>query len=392
MIFFNLLKILCIFANKKMIKRTLQDFIKDDIVPGKVVLIYGARRVGKTFLLQYLAENFQGRVNFMNGDDFSTARLFSERTSSHYRHLLSETDLLIIDEAQNIREIGEILKLIVDSVKNVAVVVTGSSSFDLHNMAGEPLVGRSNEFRLYPFSLEELLQYETPIESFQKLEERVVFGMYPELELMTDLNKKKMYLHEISNSYLLKDILMIDGIKNSSKMKNLLRLIALQTASVVSYDELGRQLSLSRNTIEKYLDLLTKTFVIYKLPAFSMNPRKEISKSAKWMFFDTGIRNAVVSDFRPLSVRNDAGALWENFVISERIKHYNNKRELVQFYYWKSYSGQEIDLIEVQDTKIRAFELKLTKSRASAPLSFRNDYPYAEYSTINRENILSFIK
>jgi uncharacterized protein len=375
-----------------MIKRTLEDFIKEDIVAGKVVLIYGARRVGKTFLLQYLADNFQGRVSFMNGDDFSTARMLSERTARHYQQLLSDTDLLIIDEAQNIREIGEILKLIVDEVKNVAVVATGSSSFDLYNNAGEPLVGRSNEFRLYPFSLEELLNYETPIKSFQKIEERVVFGLYPELELMADFNKKKMYLHEISNSYLLKDILMIDGIKNSSKMKDLLRLIALQTASIVSYDELGRQLSLSRNTVEKYLDLLTKTFVIYKLPAFSINPRKEISKSAKWMFFDTGIRNAVIGDFRPLSVRNDAGALWENFVISERLKYHNNKREQVQFYFWKSYSGQEIDLIEVKDTKIRAFELKLTKSRTSAPSGFINDYPDAEYSTINRENILSFIR
>ncbi len=374
-----------------MIKRTLENFIKDDIVPGKVVLIYGARRVGKTFLVQYLADNFNGSVSLMNGDDFSTARLFSERTASHYRQLLSETDLLIIDEAQNIKEIGEILKLIVDEVKNIAVIATGSSSFDLYNLAGEPLVGRSNEYRLYPLSLEELLNYETPIKSLQKLEERIVFGMYPELELMTDFNKKKMYLNEIANSYLLKDILMIDGIKNSSKMKDLLRLVALQTASVVSYDELGRQLSLSRNTVEKYLDLLTKTFVIYKLPAFSMNPRKEISKSAKWMFFDTGIRNAVIGDFRPLSVRNDAGPLWENFVISERIKFRNNKRELVQFYFWKSYSGQEIDLIEVQDTQIRAFELKLTKSRPSVPLSFSNDYPEAKFSTINRENILNFI-
>lgn len=373
------------------IKREIEKLLFDEIVPGKAVILFGARRVGKTVLLEQIMKRFSGKVSFLNGEDISTEMMFSEKTIQNYQQILNGTDLLVIDEAQNIRGIGSILKLIVDHVKTTSLLVTSSSSFDLFNQVGEPLVGRSYEFKLFPFSIQELSNHETRIDTIQKLEERLVYGTYPELSSISDFSKKQIYLNEIANAYLLKDILMVDGIKNSGKMRDLLRLIAFQSGSEVSYDELGKQLSLSRNTVEKYLDLLAKTFVIFKLPAFSSNPRKEVSKSSKWYFYDNGIRNAVISDFRPLSLRQDVGVLWENFMISERIKRFNNHRELVNFYFWRSYSSQEIDLIEVQNGEIRAFEFKWGEKTPKEPSVFGNHYPNAHFQVVNRTNFLDFL-
>jgi len=371
-----------------MLVRDIYSFIKEEITTGKVILIYGARRVGKTVLLEQISKDFEGKISSLNGEDYTTEMLFSERTSANYNMILENTDLLIIDEAQNIKDIGKILKLIVDTVKNVAVIASGSSSFDLFNKTGESLVGRSYEFKLYPFSIKELSQKETKIETFKKLEERLIYGLYPELLQINDFSKKQNYLNEIVNSYLLKDILMIDGIKNSSKMKDLLRLISFQTGNEVSYEELGKQLGMSRNTVEKYLVLLSKTFVIYKLSAFSKNPRKEISKSSKWYFFDNGVRNAIIGDYRPLSLRTDVGALWENFIISERIKLVNNNRQLVNFYFWRNYNGQEIDLIEEHNGDLKAFELKWGNAKAKIPSAFSKEYENIEVKTINKQNFL----
>lgn len=374
------------------IKRDIEELLFDEIVPGKAVILFGARRVGKTVLLEQIMERFNGKISLLNGEDISTEMMFSEKTIQNYRQILEGTDLLVIDEAQNIRGIGSILKLIVDHIKMTSVLVSGSSSFDLFNQVGEPLVGRSYEFKLFPFSIQELSNHETKIDTIQKLEERLVYGTYPELSTISDFSKKQIYLNEIANAYLLKDILMIDGIKNSGKMRDLLRLIAFQAGSEVSYDELGKQLSLSRNTVEKYLDLLSKTFVIYKLSAFSTNPRKEVSKSSKWYFYDNGIRNAVISDYRPLSLRQDVGVLWESFMISERIKRSNNSRELVNFYFWRSYSAQEIDLIEVQNGEIRAFEFKWGEKFPKEPSVFSNQYPNAHFQVVNRRNFLDFLQ
>lgn len=373
------------------IKREIEKLLFDEIVPGKAVILFGARRVGKTVLLEQIMKRFSGKVSLLNGEDISTEMMFSKKTIQNYQQILNGTDLLVIDEAQNIRGIRSILKLIVDHIKTTSVLVTGSSSFDLFNQFGEPLVGRSYEFKLFPFSIQELSNHETRIDTIQKLEERLVYGTYPELSSISDFSKKQIYLNEIANAYLLKDILMVDGIKNSGKMRDLLRLVAFQSGSEVSYDELGKQLSLSRNTVEKYLDLLAKTFVIFKLPAFSSNPRKEVSKSSKWYFYDNGIRNAVISDFRPLSLRQDVGVLWENFMISERIKRFNNHRELVNFYFWRSYSAQEIDLIEVQNGEIRAFEFKWGEKIPKEPSVFGNHYPNAHFQVVNRTNFLDFL-
>ncbi|NLA24900.1 MAG: ATP-binding protein [Bacteroidales bacterium] len=374
-----------------MLKRELEKFILEDLRPQKVVLLYGARRVGKTVLLEQIISKHRGKYAFLNGEDYSTELMLSERTLANYRVLFSDIDLLIIDEAQNIKDIGWILKLIVDEIKGIKILVSGSSSFDLQNKAGEPLVGRAFVYKLYPFSQKELLNNFTIIDLVKNIEEQLIIGSYPELYSIKEFTKKQQYLTEITNSYLLKDILMIDGIKNSSKMRDLLRLISFQVGNEVSLDELGRQLSLSRNTVEKYLELLAQTFVIFKLSAFSSNPRNEVRKSNKWYFFDNGIRNAVIGDFRPPSLRKDVGALWENFLISERIKYRNNRREFANFYFWRTYSGKEIDLIEEHNGKLNAFEFKWGKAKAKHLDYFKKQYPDVDVNLINRNNYLDFL-
>jgi predicted AAA+ superfamily ATPase len=317
--------------------------------------------------------------------------MFRERTAAHYRQLLSGVDLLIIDEAQNIPEIGKILKLIVDDVENIQVIASGSSSFDLRNQTGEPLVGRSYTFHLSPLSAEEWLTQIPAAQLYMDLEERLVYGNYPELLSIKSFEQKQMYLSELAQSYLLKDILTLDGIKNSSKMYNLLRLVAFQMGSEVSYDELGKHLSLSRNTVEKYLDLLAKTFVIYRLPAYSRNPRKEVSKAGKWYFYDNGIRNAVIGDFRPLAIRQDVGALWESYLISERMKLNDNRHDTSMYYFWRTYNGQEIDLIEERNGELKAFEFKWGDKKPKCPSSFKDNYPDVPFTSVNKSNFIDFV-
>jgi len=374
-----------------MLTRDLEKAVEKAIKPGKAVILYGARRVGKTVLMENIVKNYAGNTKLLSGEDFSTQDLFKERTVNHYRQILAGIDLLVIDEAQNIPDIGQVIKFITDQVKEIAVLASGSSSFDLQNQVGEPLVGRASTFHLYPFSLQELSQHENRLDTVQRLDERLVYGMYPELSFISDFQDKQNYLHDIAVSYLLKDILAIDGIKNSSKMRDLLRLIAFQVGSVVSYDELARQLSLSRNTVEKYLDLLTKTFVVYRLPAFARNHRKEVTKAGKWFFTDNGIRNALIGDFRPVSLRQDVGLLWENFVITERMKMASNQRKIVQFYFWRSYGGQEIDLIEEENATLRAFESKWTAKNVKVPTIFREAYADVAFEQVSKGNFLGVL-
>lgn len=374
-----------------MIERRLANVISSLLTHQKVMLVYGARRVGKTVLIRQVSEKYAGKTLFLNGEDASTEVMFRERTAAHYRQLLSGVDLLIIDEAQNIPEIGKILKLIVDDVENIQVIASGSSSFDLQNQTGEPLVGRSYTFHLSPLSAEEWLTQIPAAQLYMDLEERLVYGNYPELLSIKSFEQKQMYLSELAQSYLLKDILTLDGIKNSSKMYNLLRLVAFQMGSEVSYDELGKHLSLSRNTVEKYLDLLAKTFVIYRLPAYSRNPRKEVSKAGKWYFYDNGIRNAVIGDFRPLAIRQDVGALWESYMISERMKLNDNRYDTSMYYFWRTYNGQEIDLIEERNGELKAFEFKWGDKKPKCPSSFKDNYPDVPFTSVNKSNFIDFV-
>lgn len=373
------------------IKRILQDKILSRIEPGKAVLLFGARRVGKTVLMREIIKEFKGKTMLLNGEDYDTIALLNERSISNYKHLLEGIDLLAIDEAQNIPDIGSKLKLIVDEIEGVRVIASGSSSFDLLNKAGEPLVGRSTQFHLNPFSQKEISQVENALETRQHVESRLIYGSYPEVVMLESFERKTDYLRDIVGTYLLKDILAIEGLKSSGKMKDLLRLIAFQMGSEVSYEELGRQLGMSKNTVEKYLDLLSKVFVVYRLGAYARNLRKEVVKAGKWYFYDNGIRNAIIGNFNPLAVRQDVGALWENYLISERIKMRNNQMQAKEFYFWRTYDKQEIDLIEESSEGLSAFEFKWGDKKPSAPSVFTATYPEASFDVINKGNYLKFI-
>ena len=373
------------------IKRALYDKVSKRIEPNKAVLIFGARRVGKTFLLKQLLKNFKGNILLLNGEDYDTHALLENRSIANYRRLLDGVDLLAIDEAQSIPEIGAKLKLMIDEISGLHIIATGSSSFDLLNRMGEPLVGRAVQFCLHPFSQAELAQHETALQTKQNLETRLIYGSYPEVVTIGGFNRKAEYLKSIVEAYLLKDILKVDGIKNSSKMKSLLQMVAFQAGNEVSYEELGTSLQLSRNTVEKYLDLLSKVFIIYRLGSYSRNLRKEVTKAGKWFFADTGIRNAVIGDFRPLALRQDIGALWENYVINERLKASSNNDSGKEFYFWRTYDNQEIDLIEETPGTLQALEFKWGTKQPQAPRAFAETYPNAVYNVVNRENYLEYI-
>ncbi len=377
--------------NMNTLDRILTKRIKGKLISNKVNLLFGARRVGKTVLIRQIVRDFEGRVMVMNGEDESSVALLGEKSISNYQGLLKEIDLLVIDEAQNIPGIGEKLKLMVDEIDQIRIIASGSSSFDLNNKAGEPLVGRSFTHLLFPFSQEELSTSENQLETRRKLDSRLIYGSYPEVEYMNNNAEKSEYLKELVNSYLLKDILTIEGIRNAGKMKELLRLIAFQTGNEVSYDELGRQLAMSKNTVEKYLDLLSKVFIIYRLGAFSRNLRKEVTKAGKWYFYDNGIRNALISNFNPISLRDDAGKLWESYLISECMKTKYFNRQSIEYYFWRTFDGQEIDLIIECDGKISAIEFKYSEKKLKAPRAFIEAYPGTSFVQVHRENYLSWL-
>lgn len=375
----------------KSIKRILQDRIATRIEPNKVVMIFGARRVGKTILMNQIIEGFAGKTMMLNGEDYDTHALLEKRTISNYKHLFEGIDLVAIDEAQNIPDIGMKLKLIVDGIPGIRVVASGSSSFDLLNKTGEPLVGRGTQFHLTPFSQKEIAQTENTLETKQNLESRLIYGSYPEVVTMQSFERKAEYLRDIVTAYLLKDILAIDGLKNTGKMNDLLRLIAFQVGSEVSYDELGKQLGMSKNTIEKYLDLLSNIFVIYRIKGYSNNLRNEVRRFSKWYFYDNGVRNAIIGNFKPLSLRQDIGALWENYLITERVKANHNESLAKNFFFWRTYDNQEIDLIEESSNPLAAFEIKWGKKNPKPPRVFTENYPEATYNVINKDNYLEFI-
>jgi len=368
------------------IVRSLQQKIESSLKPNKVVIIFGARRVGKTVLMNQIVQQYGGKKLTLNGEDYDALKLLENRSIGNYRSLLDQIDLLAIDEAQHIPDIGAKLKLMVDEIQGIRILVSGSSSFDLFNKSGEPLVGRSSPFHLTAFSQSEIMQVENPLQTRQNLENRLLYGSYPEVVLMNSNEERKEYLRNIVDAYLLKDILIVDGIKNASKMKELLQMIALQIGSEVSYEALGRKLGMSKNTVEKYLDLLSKTFVIYRLGAFSRNLRKEVTKAGKWYFYDNGIRNALIGAFQSVALRTDVGALWENYMIGECVKKNKNENTDKDFYFWRTYDEQEIDLLEVSGDAIAAFEFKWGDKIPTAPRAFSMAYPNATYQVVNRNN------
>jgi predicted AAA+ superfamily ATPase len=375
----------------KIVKRVIEGQLENLLGKNKVLLVLGTRRVGKTFLINAIHTNYKNPVVILNGEDFDVQELLKKRTAANYKRIIGSAKLLILDEAQVIPEIGKILKFMIDSLPGLTILATGSSSFDLLNKAGEPLTGRQIQFNLYPLSQLELKETETYLETVQNLEERLIYGSYPELFQLKTYTEKSVYLQQLIQSYLLKDILAFEGIRQSDKIIRLLRLIAYQVGSEVSHNELGAQLGISKNTVESYLDLLSKVFIIYRLSAYSTNQRKEVSKSSKWYFFDNGIRNAIINDFRLPDLRNDIGTLWENYIISERIKRNSYLKENVQNYFWRNYNQQEIDLIEIKEGKTYAYEFKYTSKKVKIPAAFAAAYPKASFEVISRDNYLDWI-
>ncbi len=376
----------------KYIERSLEPLIHQYLKPNKAVVLLGARRVGKTELIRKYIQNCKEPYLFLNGEDLLTHELLEKRTIQNYQRLLGDVRLLIIDEVQSIPEIGVKLKLMLDSIEGLKVLVTGSSVFDLNQGLGEPLVGRKMTFNLFPLSQLEFSKQETYLETIQKLEDRLVFGSYPELEQLGSRNEKIDYLMEQVNSYLLKDILAFEGIRKRDVIVSLLRMIAFRVGSEISIEGISNELQLGKSTVDKYLDLLSKVLIIHKVSGFSRNLDNEITKKSKWYFYDNGIRNALIHNFNSISLRDDQGKLWENYLISERLKKQEYLRLHHSNYFWRTHTKQEIDWVEEVDGKIVGYEFKWsTKKQPKPPALWSKSYSDAEFHVIHPKDYLDFI-
>ena len=358
--------------------------------PNKVLVIYGPRRSGKTTILKNFLAKTKLKYRLDSGDNIQLRQILGSQDFSQIKNYASGYELIAIDEAQNIPNIGMGLKIIVDEIPGIKVIATGSSSFDLANKIGEPLTGRKRTIFLYPLSQMELSLDLNRFDLNQKLEEFLIFGSYPEIALLQDRNKKITALEELVNSYLFRDILALDKIKKSKKLVDLVKLLAFQVGSEVSLNELSTQLSLNVRTTERYLDLLEKSFVIISLGSFRRNLRNEILGKRKYYFLDNGVRNGIISQFNGLENRDDVGALWENFIFTEMIKSASYKERYANRYFWRTYDQKEIDFIEEREGKLFAYEFKWN-DKAKPPKEFLETYPNTEFKTINKENYLDFI-
>lgn len=360
------------------------------IQPGKVVVLYGPRRTGKTTLLRHFLE---GKKHYLlvSGEDRYVHEYLSSQSLEKLKSLVGNAKLLVIDEAQKIENIGLNLKLLVDHLPELSIIATGSSTFDLARNVGEPLTGRKKVLKLFPLSQIELGPLETAPETRARLESRLVFGSYPEVVLLPSDSERISYLQELIRDYLYKDILEFEGVKKSKKLIDLLQLIAFQIGKEVSYSELAKQLSMSKTTVEKYLDLLEQVFVLVNIRGFSRNLRSEITKTSRYYFYDAGIRNAVINNFNLLGSRNDTGELWENYLVIERIKKQQYHQIWSNNYFWRTYDQKEIDWIEEREGKLFAFEFKWKNKTTKVPKLWINTYPESSFEVIDPENYLSFI-
>jgi uncharacterized protein len=373
-----------------MIPRTIAHQILSDLKPGHVTALFGARRTGKTMIMESIRDQLDGkRVLLLNGEDYDVAAILSSQRQEVLKSLVAGYDFLFIDEAQSIQGIGKNLKLLVDTQRETGVFVTGSASFDLRSQIGEPLTGRSRFFHLYPLSISEVSGGFA--EAAQKLPLLLVYGAYPQVYQEENLIQKRAVLEGIKNGYLLKDVLQLSNIKDGQFVMNLLRLLAFQVGNDISYQEMARNLGSTVKTIQRYLDILEKTYIIFRLYGFSRNLRKEISKSPRVYFWDNGIRNAIISNLNPLETREDTGKLWENFCISERIKRQTYGEKYSSFFFWRTYDQQEIDLIEETAAQLHAYEFKWGNREVSPPKAFAENYPEASFQTITRLNFSRFL-
>lgn len=373
-----------------MIHRLLYQQIRDSLSTRKVLVLLGARQVGKTTLLKSLAKDVNLKTIWWNGDEPDIRKDLKEASSSYLKTQLNNYQLLIIDEAQRIENIGLTLKLIHENIPGLKVIASGSSSFDLANKLNEPLTGRKKEFKLFPISANELINYLNEREFTRLLKNRLIYGSYPEV-IMDPGNEREIVLG-LADSYLYKDILVWENIQKPAKLEKLIQALAFQVGSEVSINELSQTVGIDYHTIERYIQLLEKSFVIFQLKAFSRNLRNELKKSRKIYFYDNGIRNAVINQFATVDLRDDIGALWENYVISERLKRNHYQNNTVHSYFWRTFAQQEIDYIEEQDGVISAFEFKWNPNKkVRFSKSFTNEYQPNTTQVVHPENVLDFI-
>lgn len=377
------------------IKRLGLELIKKKLEPGKVVLLYGPRRVGKTFLLTQLQEQLknQEKIAYFAGDRAIVQKTLSSLNPEAMRQFIGqETTLLIVDEAQKIPQIGDNLKLLVDSYPKLKIIASGSASLSLAQKVGEPLTGRKKTLLLYPISAKEIIQTKNQGFYLETLEERLIFGSYPEVFQKGSWTEKQEYLLELVDSYLFKDILELEQLKHSKKLVDLLTLIAFQIGQEVSLSELGNRLDFHKDTVARYLDLLEKAFILVNIRGFSRNLRKEISKTSRYYFWDNGIRNAVINQFNPLNQRNDLGQLWENYLIIERLKKQSYEQIFSRNFFWRTYSQAEIDWVEEREGKLFGFEIKWSpRKKIKPPKDWLKTYDNASWQLITQENFLEFI-
>ncbi len=358
---------------------------------GKVLVIYGPRQSGKTTLIKEYLKHTELKYRLVSGDNILLHELLGGNEFQTLIEFVQGFDLLVIDEAQKIKGIGNALKILADQVESLRVVVTGSSSFELAGQVGEPLTGRKRTLYLFPVSQSELVESVNAFDLKMRLEEFLIYGSYPEVLTEPDRMQKINLLEELTGSYLLKDILALEQVRSPKLLVDLLRLLAFQLGSEVSHSELARSLGVNYKTVTHYLDILEKTFVIYNLRGFSRNLRQEINRKSKYYFYDNGIRNTLISNFNSLSLRNDTGSLWENFLMMERVKFKYYKGWYGNLYFWRTWTQKEIDLVEERDGMLHAYEFKWKQQMSVPPAQFMEQYPGSGYQVIHPGNYLSFI-
>ena len=374
-----------------MIPRIIQQEIEKNLFKNKVLLLIGARQIGKTTLLKQVLQNCTEKSLWLNADESDIKRkLENATTSTQLLQLFGNAKLIVIDEAQQVEDIGLKLKLVIDTNPELQIIATGSSAFELLQKSNEPLTGRKKEYHLYPISFSEMISHTSLLTEQRLLENRLIYGSYP--EVINNPGNEKEVLKEITNSYLYKDVLRYDGIKKASLIDKLLVALALQVGSEVSYNELAKTIgNINSTTVEKYIDLLEKAFVIYKLPALSRNLRNEIKKGKKIYFYDNGIRNAIINNFNPLALRNDKGALWENFLISERMKKNSYAKHYCNTYFWRTFDQAEVDYIEEYDGALHVFEFKWKTNNKKVPASLLNSYTVNSTAIVDTDNYEGFV-
>lgn len=372
-----------------MIHRILSDTIKSRLGKGKAIILMGARQVGKTTLLKSLFKD-DPDILWLNGDDFDIKMMFENISAARLKAITGNKKTIIIDEAQRIPEIGLRLKIIIDQIPDIQLIATGRSSFDLAGKINEPLTGRKWEYKMYPLSFAEMVQHHGLIEEKRMIPHRLIFGYYP--DVVNNPGEEKEILKQLTQSYLYKDLFVLDQVKKPDRILKLLRALAFQIGFQVSYNELAQTCGLDSKTVEKYIEVLEQAYIIFRLGSFRRNLRNELKISRKIYFWDTGIRNALITDFNYFEKRNDTGALWENWVISERVKYLDYSGKWNNRWYWRTKEQKEIDYIEESDGNITAFEIKWNPSaRYKFPKLFSTAYPGAEFSFINRDNFDEFL-